>query len=103
VDVRIAEGMLRRELDAMRRVERKQSVSERLVNEQARTSTRGAAGEEEERSRAVLDGALQPHAWMGLRWIRLARMQAVASMIAIAVYASVSASAPWPGSSRPLP
>jgi hypothetical protein len=29
---------------------------------------------------------------MGLRWIRLARMQAVASMIAIAVYASVSAS-----------
>jgi hypothetical protein len=57
--VRIAVGMLRRTLNAMRRVESKQSVSERLVNEHARTSTRGV-GEEEERSRAVSIGEYSP-------------------------------------------
>jgi hypothetical protein len=44
----------------MRRVLSKQLVSERLVNEHARTSTRGGVGEEEERSRAVME--IQPHA-----------------------------------------
>jgi hypothetical protein len=65
----------------MRRVLSKQLVSERLVNEHARTSTRGVGEDGRKKDwKSGSDGDAAPR----MRLV-LARMQPVASMIAIAV------------------